>query len=248
MTNLRIVRGIVVAGLVSVGVATLPHHGASAQGLSSGDDDTTTGNVYARIGAGGLFPRQFNQDISYSPDLITIVLPPDRRESSLRSTPSVSAALGFAYPAGTRTELEYRYISAGMDEVMHTGGFDPGPGAPVSVPVTPDGDFSVHFLMSNAYQTVLGNENLSFFIGAGVGGAFTRNGFGQSDAAFAYQGRAGVSARVGDGYDMSVEYLYVRTRDLVYGPDDALATAGAIQIDGAEFISSGVTASLRKAF
>lgn len=207
--------------------------------------DAPRDGFYIRAGAGANFLNDLDQDVTFSP-FLTFVSPASTGQTVATETGFVAgAALGFDYTEGIRTELEYRYMTAGVASVTRTGGFsDP------SVITTPNDDLNAHLLMSNFFYDFHNSSRLTPFIGLGVGGAFVENEFAQRDAALAYQGRAGVAVEMSGGFSVDIEYIYLRTNDLVYGPaDDDFDLAGpSIRIDGDGLESSTAMVSLRKKF
>ena len=213
-------------------------------GAASAQDAPRDG-FYVRAGAGANFLGDLDQDVAFSP-FLTFVSPPSTGQTVTTQTGFVAgAALGFDYTEGIRTELEYRFMTAGVGSVTRTGGFsDP------TVITTPNDDLNAHMLMSNFFYDFHNSSRLTPFIGLGVGGAFVENEFAQRDAALAYQGRAGVAVEMNSGFSIDVEYIYLRTNDLVYGPadDDFVLSGPSIRIDGDGLESSTAMISLRKKF
>jgi opacity protein-like surface antigen len=205
--------------------------------------------VYIRGGGGVSFAEDLNQDISYNPNILFIVTPANVRDTSLSEGLALSAAIGFQYPGRTRTELEYRFMRAGIDAVIEDGGFDPSSSLMWPAAVPADDTQTVHALMSNVYVDLIPGGRVSPYVGAGVGGARVENGLGDRDAVFAYQGRAGIDLNFNGGLTIGAEYVYLRTLDVVYGPKefDAAGPAGP-RVDGDPFVSSSVMATLRKLF
>ena len=222
--------------VAALAVAAAPvSQAALAQSADAGGD----WSVYARAGVGAAFANRLDQDLAYDPRAATVPTPPGRRVTEFGGSASPSFALGFNYPSGTRTELEYRFLSPRMDDVTEID--DTGPGAgPVSArPVTPADDFRAHFLMSNAYYEVARAGAVGFFVGAGVGGGFFSNGFGARDAAFAYQGRAGVSGDLSARVSLNAEFVHLRTREVVFGVDRlGRGPVGGSQALGEPFVAS----------
>jgi len=213
--------------------------GALAQGEAVDD------GVYVRVGAGATFVSDWQQDITYNPNQLFIAIPLAQGQTISNSAGFAAvAALGFDYADGIRTELEYRYATSPIDSFVTEGGFRAGLPAPVN------DDINAHFVFSNFYFDFHNSSRLTPFIGAGVGGAFVENENGDRDAALAYQGRAGVSLAIGGGFSADMEYIYLRTNKLVYGPaDEDFTPAGPpVRIDGDRYQSSSVMLSLRKQF
>ncbi|MEM1396316.1 MAG: P44/Msp2 family outer membrane protein, partial [Pseudomonadota bacterium] len=148
--------------------------------------------------------------------------------------------------AGTRTELEYKYIAPNVDLTRETGGFNSVTGGSEGVAVTPPDDFRAHFLMANAYVDVFRSGSTALFLGAGVGGGFFNNGFDQTDAAFAYQGRTGISVDVSDSITLMAEYVYLRTLEMKFGPSafSAENTVTDPRVVGEPFVMSNVGVSV----
>lgn len=238
------------------GVSTLAS-AASAQvaspDIDPANEENTGGRVYIRAGAGINFGARLEQDVALDPATTFPVIEPvptpvSGLETDYASGAQGTAAIGFAYPAGTRTELEYRYVSLGVDAISSV------PDMSVGIDIADPERLRAHFLMSNVYYDFRNNSALTPFIGVGVGGAFVTDSFGQQDAGFAYQARAGLALALSDSLSVDVEYLYARTRALRFGTDE-FSTDGvpdlAIQparIDGDGLATSSVMASLRLTF
>ncbi|MCA8888305.1 MAG: porin family protein [Parvularculaceae bacterium] len=232
-----------------VALAAASAGAGSALAQEDGGPVLRDAGVYLRAGGGVSFAQDLEQDIAYNPDYLFIVTPADTRTTSLGDGVSVSAAIGFQYPGRTRTELEYRYLEASVDGVVEDGGFDPASLTvwPVTVPAADTA--AVHTLMSNVYVDFIPGGRVSPYIGVGVGGARVENGLGERDAAFAYQGRAGIDFALGGGVTIGAEYVYFRTVDVVYGPKEFEPGGPAgPRVDGAPFVSSSAMATIRKSF
>lgn len=198
---------------------------------------------YLRVGAGAAFASDWEQDFAYNPEQAFPAVPlPEGQAVSNGGGLTAAVALGFNYTEGIRTELEYRYAITEIEGVAPAD--RPGLGAPA------DDDVKAHFVMSNFYFDLNNETRLTPFIGGGVGGAFVTNENGDRDAALAYQGRAGVSYDFGAGFSADLEYIYLRTNDLVYGPLDEEFTAdsASMRIDGDHYASSSVMFSFRRQF
>ncbi len=202
-----------------------------------------TGSVYARFGVGAAFNADLEQTLTPNPAALFLLPPPVARETQAGTGALVSAALGFQYTSNTRTELEYRYAAPSIDAVVETDALGN------EFNLVEPGRFRTHFLMSNVYYDFRNASFLTPFIGAGVGGAFTSNGLGERDAAFAYQARAGLEAAISNANSFSVEYVYTRTRDLVYGPKEFGSDDGELfRADGDQLVVSSIIASFRRTF
>lgn len=233
---------VIVAALLTAPGAALAQEGDA--GASSG---RSTG-LYLRGAAGVGFADSFDQDFSYSPSYMPIVAPPTAKSTDLGDGLAWSAAIGFQY-ARTRTELEYRRFEATADEVALTGGAVPSTAIDA-------GDVTAQAIMSNVYFDLVNSSRLTPYIGVGVGGARVENELGERDAAFAYQGRAGVDLALSKALSLGVEYSYFRTLEIVYGPDefDAAIPVTPVfspdfqRLDGDAFASSSVMATVRLVF
>lgn len=209
--------------------------------------DRATG-LYLRGAAGAGFADSLDQDFSYSPSYQPIVAPPTGKSTDIGGGLAWSAAIGFQY-ARTRTELEYRRFDLDADEVALTGGAVPSTLADA-------GDVTAQAIMSNVYFDLVNSSRLTPYIGAGVGGARVENELGERDAAFAYQGRAGVELELSPSLSLGVEFSYFRTLEIVYGPEEfdtsvpPTATFGPDfqRLDGEAFAASSVMASVRWTF
>lgn len=215
-------------------------------------DEALVDGLYWRVGAGASFNNDLNQDFTYNPNApIGPDTPPANQTVALSSGLTAALALGFDYADGIRTELEYRYAQTDVDSVTPAGAVSASPGIDPNAPQFPDERIKAHLLMSNFYFDFYTDGPFAPFIGGGVGGAFVTNENGDRDAALAYQGRAGVAVKLGEGFSLDVEYIYLRTNDLVYGPlDEEFNAAGSNgpRIDGDHYQSSSVMASFRKKF
>jgi opacity protein-like surface antigen len=204
--------------------------------------------LYVRGAAGVSFPENLDQDFAYSPSYLPIVAPPTAKSTDLGGGAAWSTAVGYQY-ARTRTELEYRRFDLDADEVALTGGAVPST-------VTDAGEVTAQAVMANVYFDLVNSSRLTPYIGAGVGGARVENELGERDAAFAYQGRAGVEFELSPSLSAGVEFSYFRTVEVVYGPEEFDTSIPATpafspdfqRLDGDHFASSSVMASLRLVF
>ena len=184
--------------------------------------------------------------ISYDPDIVFISAPPDRRQSEISSGLVGALALGFDYDDGIRTELEYRYAYADIDTITLAGCL-------IGCPETSSSSerFQTHLLFSNFYFDIDTGTALTPFIGGGVGGAFAVNDLGQRDAALAYQGRAGVSFEISEGFAVSTEYVFTRSNNFdfdVNDDDGGLLAASITGFSGDRYQSSSAMISFRRKF
>ena len=217
---------------------------ASAQDdFDTGAEETSGARLYARLGGGINFGASLDQDVAIDPTA-AIATPANGLSTDLGSGFQGTAALGFVYPAGTRTELEYRYASLSTDALALT------PAAGGGLDIAEPDRLSAHFLMSNVYYDFRNESALTPFIGVGVGGAFVTDSFGQRDAAFAWQARAGLALALSDALSVDVEYLYAVTRDLRFGSDEFIDDAAVepARLDGDALSGSSVMASVRIVF
>ncbi|MEO1135586.1 MAG: P44/Msp2 family outer membrane protein [Pseudomonadota bacterium] len=209
-------------------------------------DEAINDGMYVRAGVGVSFVNDFNQEFVYNPDAVFAMTPPVGQTIENDTGFLAAFALGFDYTEGIRTELEYRYASSGIDSVTLD---DPLNGPTASTPI--NDDIVSHFLMTNFYFDFYNSSPLTPFIGGGVGGAFVENESAQRDAALALQGRAGVSLAVGGGFSADLEYIYLRTNELAFGPkvDDFEpgGPAGPAVVDE-RYEASSIMMSLRKQF
>jgi opacity protein-like surface antigen len=199
-------------------------------------------SLYVRGAVGAVFAGDLDQSLSYSPFFIPTVALPTSKSTRFGGNVAYAAAIGFQYPMGTRTELEYRRFSASVDSVAYGGGLSP---------LAPPSDDAVEAqtLMSNVYVSLAPGARLSPYVGAGVGGAFIRNEYGERDADFAYQGKIGAEWVVSKKLRFGVEGAYLRTLDLEFGPKEFVAT-GPVgpQSTGGAFSALSVMASVRAIF
>ena len=208
-------------------------------------DDAASGGLYARLEGGVSFPENLKQDLSFNPNIVFVVAPPSRQTVDAGTGYAAGGAIGFRYENGVRTELEYRYQSSEIDDVS----FDAG--APM---VFPDASLTAHLLMTNVVYEFRNSSRLTPFIGGGVGGAWVKSSLGVGDATdtdltYAYQGRAGVALAINRSTRVGVEYVYVRTGELNYGPEEFTPTGPAgPQISEGEFAASTALLSFEKSF
>lgn len=210
-------------------------------------DDAALSGLYARLEGGVSFPEKLKQDLTHNPNLVFIVTPPSRQTVDAGTGYVAGGAIGFRYENGVRTELEYRYQSSDIDEVAFSGG------APAAS-IFPDASLTAHLLMTNVIYEFRNSSRLTPFIGGGVGGAWVKSALGSGDATdtdltYAYQGRAGIALAVNDTTRLAAEYVYVRTGELKYGPDE-FTPAGPFepQISEGEFAASTALISFEKSF
>ena len=202
--------------------------------------------LYLRAAVGVAFGSDLDQSLENNPGISSQAAPPIGQVTEIGTSTTFGGALGFHYAGGTRTELEYRYLSASIDAINFSG--ETIGGTPAAI-IDPPGDFRAHFLMSNFYKDFDNESAFTPYIGFGVGGAFFSNGFGESDSEFAYQGRAGVAFEVADGLTFDLEYNYLRTTALEFGPDfEEDINAAGFRATGDAYASSSILFSLRKEF
>ena len=205
------------------------------------DEPVRATGLYVRGGGGVAFGETLDQDLTYNPAVVFGVPPATAKTTDLGEGLALSGAIGFQY-ARTRTELEYRRMTPSIDSVAYSGG-----AAPAVAPVNED--FEVQALMSNVYFDFVNRSRFTPYVGVGVGGARVENELGERDAAFAYQGRAGVEVVISDRLSVGAEYVYLRTLDVKYGPKDFTPTGPAgPRTDGDAFVSSSVMGTVRLVF
>ena len=208
-------------------------------GCALAQDETLEDGVYFRLAAGVSFADDFEQDFNYNPDLAFVIAPPSTRVIDTNKGLVAGAALGFDYADGIRTELEFRFANTDRSSIAFDG-----------VASAADDNLSARFLMANFYFDFDNETAFTPFIGGGVGGAVVGDGEGNKDAALAYQGRAGVSLDIGGGSALSAEYVYLRTNELVYGPNtEDFTPAGPFEPNlTGRYASSSIMLSVRKRF
>ena len=217
--------------------------------------------LYVRGGAGAAWGETLAQDLTWNPALngslpwcpgswgapgivcaAIVYAAPDGKVTDLGSGLALSAALGFQY-SRTRTELEFRRMEASIQGVTFMNGSPPSS-------IIND-DLVAQALMSNVYFDFTNRTAFTPYIGVGVGGARVENELGERDAAFAYQGRAGVELALGGRFSVGAEYVYFRTTDIVYGPKDKEFAPGGPpgpRTDGDPFVSSSAMGTVRVRF
>ncbi|WP_428407480.1 outer membrane protein [Hyphococcus sp.] len=227
---------------------------AAISASAAAQDAPVEDGAYIRLGAGVSIAGDWEQDLAFNMDpsgpFSAGSLPPTEQQLDFSEGLTAAAALGFDYADGIRTELEYRYSKADIDQVTLLGGFTEENGSdPVSF--DPDAEIKAHFLMTNFFFDFANSSPLTPFIGGGVGGAFVSNENAERDAALAYQGRAGVSLEMGTGFTADFEYIYLRTNELEFGPSaDEFTAEGPFgrAATGDRYQSSSVMVSLRRRF
>ncbi len=219
---------------------------ATMAGGAAAQDSAREDGAYFRVGAGLTAVSDWNQDLTANPNTVFPAGPLATTQKLTNGNGfTAGAALGFDYADGIRTELEYRYASSSIDNFTTQGGARPG------LPTPPVNDsLGAHLLMSNFYFDFYNESPITPFIGGGVGGALVTNENGDRDAALAYQGRVGLSLAIGGGFSADMEYIYLRTNKLVFGPlDDEFTAGGApVRLDGESYEASTAMLSLRKPF
>jgi len=242
--------------IVCLGVAIALFSGAAVA------QDAASSGLYGRLEGGVSFPETLKQDLAFNPDIVSIVTPPSRQTVDAGTGYAAGGAIGFRYDNGVRTELEYRYQSSDIDEVRFAGGVGVGIVAPPAPPefidpnatAFPDASLTAHLLMTNVIYEFRNSSRLTPFIGGGVGGAWVKSSLGVGDATdtdltYAYQGRAGVALAINRSTRVGVEYVYVRTGELNYGPEEFTPTGPAgPQISEGEFAASTALLSFEKSF
>jgi len=214
-------------------------------GAAEAQDEALNDGVYLRAGAGITFPNNMNQRFEYNPDAMFVTPPPTGQSIDLKEGFFATAAIGFDYADGIRTELEYRYAKSDIEGIIVDDPMSgPTPGMGLQDKIT------AQFIMANFYFDFKNSSPLTPFIGGGFGRAFVENENGESDNAMAYQARAGLSLALGSGWSADAEYVYLRSNDLEYGVNDKDFTPGGPvgpAIEG-RYRSSSAMLSLRKQF
>ena len=135
--------------------------------------------------------------------------------------PSLAVALGYAYGNGLRAEIELGWRQADVDSLSGAAGGS--------------GDVDVWNLMINGYYDVTTATPFTPYLGLGLGVARLEFGdvrpvggsrLDDGGHAFAYQGIAGVSYRLGDNVDLFADYRYFATLDA------DLTTDSGVGVDG----------------
>ncbi len=219
-----------------IAIASLAPFAAAAE-----DAPGRATGVYLRGAAGIVFGETLDQDLSWNPAVMFMIPPATAKATDLGDGLALSGAIGFQY-ARTRTELEYRRMEISVDAVAYSGGAAPGA-------IVVNDDLAAQALMSNVYFDLVNSSMFTPYIGVGVGGVRVENELGERDAAFAYQGRAGVEVALGSKLSLGAEYVYFRTLDIEYGPKDfTLAGPAGPRTDGDAFVSSSVMGTIRLLF
>lgn len=215
----------------------------AAQPVSA--QDTDENGLYFRVGTGVVFNGSLDQGVSGP----SIEVPTSLRTGFDTAT-TYGAALGFHYPAGTRTELEYRYSTAGITPATQSPATQSpvtqSTGATSMLALSADSDFKVHLLMSNFYKDFDNTSLFTPYVGFGVGGAFVTDGLGDQDAEFAYQGRAGVAIALGQGMSADIEFNYLRTTKLEFNTQ--ISGGEEAVLSGAPYAVSAILIGIRKEF
>ncbi len=126
----------------------------------------------------------------------------------------IYAAIGKAHGNGIRTELEYSYRSADIDQIDPVAGFSGIPAGSIT------GDSNIHALMVNALYD-FGSGGFTPYIGGGVGigrvnheiaGVNGVSGlaiaYGDTEYNLAFQGIAGVAIGLSEGLALDLSYRY----------------------------------------
>ncbi len=210
--------------------------------MAVAQDTVIEDGPYLRLGVGATAVSNWTQDFTYNPGAVFVTPPPAGQSVDQGESLAFAAAIGFDYADGIRTELEYRYASTPIGSITPAGGAAIAPAKD---------DLVAQFVMTNFYFDFANSTALTPYIGGGVGGAFISNENSQHDAALALQGRAGVSIAFGAGLSADLEYIYLRTNELAFGPGvDDLTPGGPVgpAITGERYQSSSAMLSLRKQF
>lgn len=199
--------------------------------------------LYFRVTAGAVLSSDLTQSLEFDPAIDVLDTPVTLQQTEINEGISFGGAIGFHYPGGTRTELEYRYSTTDISSISRTGGVAPET-------LSANDDFVVQLLMSNFYKDFDNSSAFTPYVGFGVGGAFVSNGFGQRDSEFAYQGKAGVAVDLDEGLTFDVEYNYTRTTSLEFGPDfeNLSSSSNEARLSGDAYAASSILFSLRKEF
>ncbi|NNL87603.1 MAG: outer membrane beta-barrel protein [Marinicaulis sp.] len=211
---------------------------AAQEGANAVVDD----HAYFRIGGGVSWVSDWDEVVA--PGVATclaIGCNPERQLIALSEGYTASAAIGFDYADGIRTELEYRFSSSAIESRSL---FESGS----EVDTTIDNDIAAHFVMSNFYFDLHNSSRLTPYLGGGVGGAFANSDIDDRDAALAWQARGGVSLAMGGGFSADLEYNYIQSNPLFDDPDDITPSTAVATREGSRYKSSSVLLSVRKAF
>jgi outer membrane protein OmpA-like peptidoglycan-associated protein len=136
----------------------------------------------------------------------------------------IYVALGAKHSNGFRTELEYSYRTADIDQIDPQPGFSGIPSGSIN------GDTKIHALMANALYDFDAGGAVTPYLGGGVGvarvnqsiaGTNTVSGlsiaYGNRDYNFAYQGIAGVAVGLAENLALDVSYRYFGMLGNSYG-------------------------------
>ena len=175
--------------------------------------------LYGAIGA-GLSYFGYENDVS-NDGVSNPAAPIFDSDSDYDNGIGIYVALGKKHSSGWRTELEYSYRSADIDQI------DPQPGFGGFTAGTITGDTKIHALMANALYDFGSGGGLTPYLGAGIGVARVNhtitgaNGpltiaYGARDYAFAYQGIAGVAVGLAEQLTLDLSYRYFGMRGNIY--------------------------------
>lgn len=132
----------------------------------------------------------------------------------------IYTALGLAHANGFRTELEYSYRNADIDQIDPDAlnNFSGIPSGGIS------GDTKIHALLANVVYDFAADSKITPYLGGGVGiarvnhtvsGTNPNNGlaiaYGDRAYDFAYQGIAGVAVGLAEGLALDLSYRYFGT-------------------------------------
>jgi len=209
-------------------------------GSANAQEQRDPNGLYFRVATGVTFGNDMDQNLNFDPAALFTGSIPTQQQTKLNAVATFGGAIGFHYVSGTRTELEYRYSNANIKSLSRDGG----------VLLFPNDDLAAHFVMSNFYKDFDSSSAFTPYIGLGVGGGIVSNGLGDRDTAFAYQGRAGIAVNLSDGMSLDVEYNYLRTTGLEFGPDGDGLVGAALEPrqSGDVYSASSILISLRKEF
>jgi len=200
-------------------------------------------NYYWRLSAGPVLIDDFDERFSGqlpSSEPITcdaIGCNPNQRIVSLDTGYSISGAIGRQLGSAFRGEVEYQFSQAGQSSIRF---FESGVEAFGFPEAATPGEMRVNSAATNLYYDFDVSENFVPFVGLGVGLANVDDSEGASDEGLLFKGRVGLSAALGDGLSVDIEYVGQSIQDLQLAPVD--------NSDGGDLVSSEVLVSIRRRF
>ncbi len=190
--------------------------------------DAEDSEYYARLSAGFGRPIALSTVAEPGGDV-----PPVALDIDFGTAITGAAAIGRGLGGSFRTELEYRYLRSGLDQLVLLDADDDAP-----EPAIPDADRAVaHILLAGFTYDIERTETFRLYAGGALGAANV-NGVGDlaAGAAFedadwnlAFQARAGVGFKITPRLSLGADYAFVGTTGATFAPAPGLAS---LEVDG----------------